>query len=84
MVDGPDLLVRAVAEVFRVAPESITDDTSQDTLPGWDSLGMVTLLGELETRFGVEFDLMEIASFRTVGGLRAFFEERGISLTEPA
>lgn len=83
MVDRPDLLVRAVAEVFGVKPESITDDTSQDTLPGWDSLGMVRLLGELETRFGVEFDLMEIASFRTVGGLRGFLKERGVSL-EPA
>jgi acyl carrier protein len=74
-----DALQRTVAEVFQIPAESVTDDASQDTLQGWDSLGMLRLLKALEERFGLEFDLMEIASFRTIGNIREYLLQKGVN-----
>lgn len=72
-------LYQAVADVFRVDVSTVDDDSSQDTIPKWDSLGMVALVTELERAFGVEFDILEIAAFRNVAIIKTILSEKGIA-----
>ena len=43
--------------------------TCFDDLPDWDSMDLVTVVVEIECRFDVQFELMEIERVATVGDL---------------
>jgi len=44
---------KVMANVLKVAPEAITEESSQDTIPGWDSLRHMNLVLALESEFGI-------------------------------
>jgi acyl carrier protein len=59
----------AFTSAFDVDPHSITLDTSPEQVPGWDSMGHVTLASSLEQAFGLSFDvddLMEMENVREI------------------
>lgn len=63
-------------------PDSFTEATGIRDDLGFDSVGMVDLMIEVEGRFGVYFDPLEqdlIKVFETVGSLACFLEEWGAS-----
>ena len=45
---------------------SISKDTVPDDVPGWDSVGHMSLVSGLEEEFGVEFDVDDIMEMSTV------------------
>ena len=71
-------LFQAVADVFRVDVATVNGKSSPDTIPKWDSLGMVHLVTELEQAFGIQFDLLEIADFRNVAIIKSILAEKGV------
>jgi len=77
-MNNTEKLYKVVADLFRVEPAELNEDSSQDTIPNWDSLGMVNLISELEQTFGVEFDLLEIADFKTVGIIKSTLADKGV------
>jgi acyl carrier protein len=56
-----------VARIFKVSPETVTQQTSLGQLPGWDSLSHLTLMMELEREFSVRFPTNEISTPTSVG-----------------
>ncbi|MBV8424310.1 MAG: acyl carrier protein [Candidatus Eremiobacteraeota bacterium] len=80
MTEHDDPLYRLVADVFNVDASGLSESSSQDTLPQWDSLGMVNLIAELELRFGVQFELLEIADFVNLGVIRTILREKGVAV----
>ncbi len=65
-----------VADAFRKAMRlddsfSIEDPMSFDDIPGWDSVGHMNLITELESRFGIGLDMDEIVGLDSVGAVRA-------------
>lgn len=78
MPDNNQLLYQTVADVLEVDVASLDDDSSQDTIPNWDSMAMVTLVNELESRFSVQFELLEIANLRNIGIIKAILEEKNV------
>jgi len=66
------------AEVLGVPLESITDATSPDTEPRWDSLKVMPLALALEAAFSVRFTTREILAMRTVGLVRKVLREKGV------
>lgn len=50
-----DIIVEAAKHVFKDANNISITSSSRNT-PGWDSLGNVNLIMEIEERFNVEFD----------------------------
>ena len=65
-----------VAAVFRSAMRlgdgfSLADSMSFDDVPGWDSVGHMNLVTQLESRFGVALDMEEIVGLDSVGAVRA-------------
>lgn len=71
-------LFQAVADVFRVDIATVSEKSSPDSIPKWDSLGMVHLVTELEQAFGVQFELLEIADFRNVAIIKSILTEKGV------
>jgi acyl carrier protein len=66
------LILEKTLEVFyKVFGDSsmINEYSSADTIDKWDSLNHVLLIQELESAFGIKFDLFEIIEIRDVTGL---------------
>jgi len=53
----------------------LTDDTTPDSVPGWDSLVTVNLMFALEEQCGLRFTGNQIFEFQTVGELRNFIDK---------
>ena len=64
-------IMSQVETIFRTVlnNESIvlTDDTTAEDVPGWDSLTHVVLISEIEKHFGIRFAIREMLSWKTVG-----------------
>jgi acyl carrier protein len=66
----------AVADAFRTAMRleesfAIADRMSFEDIPGWDSVGHMNLVTELESQFGISLDMDEIVGLDSVGAVRA-------------
>ena len=68
-----------VAKVFGLHPSNVTDATSNQNTPEWDSLGHVTLIMELEGHYGVSFSTEEVLFLTSVEVLKRALAERGIT-----
>jgi acyl carrier protein len=65
-----------VATVFRKAMRlddrfAIEDRMSFEDIPGWDSVGHMNLVTQLESQLGVALDMDEIVGLDSVGAVRA-------------
>lgn len=72
-------LIESVAGALGIMADSIDMNSNQDSVEKWDSLAMVNLVTELETTFGVQFDILEIADFHSVEIIKLILIEKGIS-----
>jgi acyl carrier protein len=77
-------LFESIASVFDVDPVSINEVSSPDTIAGWDSMGMVHLVEELEQVFNVKFDIMDIADFHSVEIIKTVLIEKGVIFDQAA
>ena len=64
-----------VAALFRDALRldknfPIEDQMSFNDIPGWDSVGHMNLVTQLESRLGINLDLDEIVALDRVGAVR--------------
>lgn len=48
-----DDALRMLEEAFAADPNSLTADSAREDLPGWDSMGALMLIAELDSRFGL-------------------------------
>lgn len=70
-------LEEVFADVFEQPAGSFTDESSQENVPTWTSLGHVRLLVAIEFKFGVRFTNVEMATMRSLGDIRAALATRG-------
>jgi len=56
----------AFKSVFDVEPQSLTLETSAGDIPGWNSLGHLSLTTQLEQAFGITFDVDELMEMENV------------------
>ena len=68
-----EYVLTKVREAFKAAfdidPQSVSMETTADDVPGWDSVGHLSLAGNLEEIFGISLDvddLMEMESVREI------------------
>lgn len=78
-VDNLEILIETVSGVLGVPAASIDMSSNQDSVEKWDSLAMVNLVTELETIFGVQFDILEISEFHSVEIIKLILMEKGIT-----
>jgi acyl carrier protein len=56
----------AFKSVFDVDPRVLTLETSAGDIPGWNSLGHLSLTTQLEQTFGITFDVDELMEMENV------------------
>ncbi len=64
-----DKLRQTLSAVLGVAETDLSDDSSPDSLPSWDSVTHLNLVVSLEEAFGVAFspeETMELTSLRLI------------------
>jgi acyl carrier protein len=69
-------LISTVASLLNLAPEAVTDDTSTDTVPAWDSVTHLNLVIGLEEALGVAFSPEETVDMTSVKMIRLILEEK--------
>lgn len=60
---------KLAAEVLNVPPDSVTLESSHETIGTWDSLATVNLVIAVENEFGVSVDIKNVDAFRSVKGI---------------
>ena len=64
-------ILSQVETIFRTVLKNesvaLTDETTAEDVPGWDSLTHVVLISEIEKHFGIRFSIREMLSWKTVG-----------------
>jgi acyl carrier protein len=61
---------------FDVDPQSVTIDTLPGDVPGWDSMGHVSLASCLEQDFGVSLDVDELMEMENVKAIVRILESK--------
>lgn len=75
-------LYKVVADVLGVDVESITDDSSPNTLKEWDSFNGLLLADRIENKFNVKFTLQEIASVKNVADIKKHLKKYGVDVDD--
>ncbi|MBV9009554.1 MAG: acyl carrier protein [Verrucomicrobia bacterium] len=75
-----DELRNLLIDFFGLSSAVQNEELSQSSLPAWDSLAMVQLIGELQSTFGVEFDLDQIQALRSYSEIRECLSRKGVNL----
>ncbi|ONH27759.1 acyl carrier protein [Pseudofrankia asymbiotica] len=71
-----DRLQQVFREIFADDALVVTDDTTADDIPAWDSLAHINLMFAVENEFEIDIPDDQLGSFGTVGELRQFLEAR--------
>ena len=58
-----------VAEVFEESPGRIGASTLRSEIPGWDSLGTLSLIAGLDERFNIHLSEQDIEGMKSVADL---------------
>jgi acyl carrier protein len=62
--------------VLRDSSLEPTPNTRFDEVTGWDSMDLITVVVEVECRYGLDFALIEIDRLTTVGDLLRMIESK--------
>lgn len=63
-------IAEVFSAVFEVSAERVTDSLSPQDVTGWDSLGHVRLVTQLQEQFGLEFEVDEIMRMENVAEIK--------------
>lgn len=66
-----------IAEVFEERPGRIVETTARKDIPGWDSLGTLTLIAGLDERFDIHLSEQDIEALASVEDLLAVLRHHG-------
>lgn len=76
-----DEIYERLTDVFRDVFDDdsivIADDTTADDIEDWDSIEHITLIGAVESEFGVRFKMGEVSGMKNVGEMVRIIMERG-------
>ena len=69
MSDSDQILTKvqdAFQATFEVDPQSVSLETNASDIPGWDSVGHLSLASNLEQSFGISLDVDELMEMENV------------------
>lgn len=69
MPDTRDRLIRLMAELFKCDPAELHDTTGPGDIPGWDSLGHVALMAEIQKQFGTHVPVEDAIEVESIADL---------------
>ena len=66
-----------IADIFQEPAENITPDTPRDNIPGWDSLGVLSLMAEMDETFDILLEEDDLENLKSVGDLLMLLKNNG-------
>lgn len=66
-----------IAEIFEEAPGRISAATLRDEVPGWDSLGTLSLIAAFDERFDIHLSEQDIEAMRSVNDVFGILRRHG-------
>ncbi len=76
-----DKLYQIVSRVFNVPASEVSDNSGEETIDGWDSFNVYVLLDEIESAYGIKFNLDETLEIKKVGDFKKLLQKHGVALT---
>ncbi|MDP1563169.1 MAG: acyl carrier protein [Pirellulaceae bacterium] len=73
-----DELVKGFAMALGIAPSKVIDSLAYQSIPEWDSVGHMSLIAELESRFKVMLDTDEILDLSSVATAKQILGRHGV------
>lgn len=70
----PSDVLKMLTDAFEAPPGSIALDTQRDEVAGWDSMGALALMAELDERFGITLTADESKKLRSVADVLALLK----------
>ncbi len=74
MSDIADKLKDLMADLFKCEVSELNDDTGPGDINGWDSLGHVALMAEIQTRFGTHVPVEDAIEVESITDIVAILE----------
>ena len=71
-----------VADALEIDVDRVTDELSLDNCPEWTSLMHIALISELESTYGVEFDIEESIEMDSVASIRSILRSKDVNLDD--
>ncbi len=75
-----DKLKQILAKVLEIDPGMITDETSPQNTPSWDSFNGLLLVTELEKGFNVKFTIEEVVAVKNFTDIKKALIGHGVNL----
>ncbi len=67
-----------MADAFNEPLENVRPDTARDKIIGWDSMGALMLIAEIDERFGIELSAEVSRQMRQVQHVLDFLAQHGV------
>lgn len=74
MTDTNTKLKALIADLFKCDISEVTDKTGPGDIPGWDSLGHVMLMTEIQRQFGTHVPVEDAIDVESVADLTRILE----------
>lgn len=75
-------LKKTLADVLKIDPDEITDETSPDNVETWDSMNAMLLVTALESEFNVKFTAADIVGVKNVRDIKESLKRHGVLFEE--
>lgn len=66
-----------LARLFDEPVEKVKTDTARDSIVGWDSLGMLTLMADLDEKFDVQVGEQDVSGMTAVADVLNLLKKHG-------
>jgi acyl carrier protein len=71
-------LMRIFAEILEVDPGTLSDASSPDNVPGWDSAKSMEIVITIEEALNLEFEADELNGMVSIGATKEILSRKGV------
>ena len=71
-----------IAKLFDEPPGKLTPETLREDISAWDSLGVLVLMSDLDSDFGIALSDEELQEIKQVNDILEILHKRGAVLTK--
>tara|TARA_B110000196_G_scaffold187094_1_gene160373 strand:- start:319 stop:558 length:240 start_codon:yes stop_codon:yes gene_type:complete len=75
-------LYTLIGRIMDVPITELSDNSSPETIPSWDSFNSYLLLDELESEFQTEFSIDEVVETKNISDIKKHLKNHGIILDD--
>ena len=69
-----------IGSVLNVPVEALSDDSSTENTPNWDSLRQLSILLALESAYGISITTDEAVDMNSIAAIKAVLKRHGVKI----